>query len=215
MDLKQLHKIVNTVNKLRAELIVLAGDTFDQDAFFHCDLESVKKELRSLCPKGKIYAVLGNHDPASDCMAVRDFFKEAGIHLLIDEWVEIADFLMIGRDDIPGNPNRGKLSELTEAMNLQNPKIILDHNSVGINDAVEEDEALILCGHTHRGQFFPATLFTKMAYGKREFYGYSKTAGTQSVVFAGVDYFQIPMRLGTSSEIVVLDIVFQKEKLVW
>lgn len=210
VTLKQLHKIVETVNKLHADIILMVGDTFDQDAFYRCNLEAVKKELQSLCPKDSIYAVLGNHDPASNCEDIRTFFNKANIKLLIDEYTKTEDFWIIGRDDILGNPNRKSLHGLIMEAKATKPLIVLDHNPVGIDDAIAEDVDLVLCGHTHKGQFFPATFFTKLAYGERGFYGYHKTNRTQSIVSAGAGYFQLPMRLGTNSEIVLLNITIQQ-----
>lgn len=47
-------------------------------------------------------------------------------------------------------------------------------------------------------------IFTKLAYGKRGYYGYYTDGTTQSVVSSGAGYFQMPMRVGSNSEIVVL-----------
>ena len=58
VDRKQLHKIVDAVNRLQPDLVIMAGDTFDQDAFGHCDMDGVKAELQRLQPEGNVYAVL-------------------------------------------------------------------------------------------------------------------------------------------------------------
>ena len=206
VDRKQLHKIVDAVNRLQPDLVIMAGDTFDQDAFGHCDMDGVKAELQRLQPEGNVYAVLGNHDPDSSHKEVKEYFEEAGIHLLIDECAETEDFLIVGRDDILGNPARKGISELFAGVDTEKPKIVIDHNPLGIEDAVKAGAALILCVHTHKGQFFPATLFTKWAYGRRGFYGHFQTGETHSVVSSGTGYFQLPVRLGTNSEVVVLHI---------
>ena len=114
--------------------------------------------------------------------------------------------MIVGRDDILGNPARKGISELFAGVGTEKPKIVIDHNPLGIEDAVKAGAALILCGHTHKGQFFPATLFTKWAYGRRGFYGHFQTGETHSVVSSGTGYFQLPVRLGTNSEVVVLHI---------
>jgi len=210
VERKQLHRIVSATNQMDADLVILAGDTFDQDAFWRCDLRAVREELLGLRPKGQIYAVLGNHDPNSAHREIQDFFKEAGIELLVDVCVETEDFLLVGRDDVLGNPSRKTLSELVHGVSSPKPKLVIDHNPAGIDEAVAEGAELILCGHTHKGQFFPATLFTKMAYGKRGFYGYFQTEQTHSVVSSGAGYFQLPVRFGTNSEIVVIDVKLSK-----
>lgn len=80
VDRKQLHKIVDAVNRLQPDLVIMAGDTFDQDAFGHCDMDGVKQELQRLQPEGNVYAVLGNHDPDSSHKEVKEYFEEAGIY---------------------------------------------------------------------------------------------------------------------------------------
>lgn len=209
VDRKQLHKIISAVNRAGADMVVMAGDTFDQDAFDRCDLAAVRSELLALEPKGRIYAVLGNHDPHSPCEEVQKFFRDAGIEFLIDRCLEVQDVLLIGRDDILGNPGRKSLAELLSGLPSDKPKIVIDHNPVGIDEGVEQGADLVLCGHTHKGQFFPATLFTKLAYGERGFYGHTTTGHTHSVVSAGAGYFQLPMRIGTNSEIVVIYVEFR------
>ena len=82
----------------------------------------------------------------------------------------------------------------------------MDHNPLGISEAVIDKADLIVCGHTHKGQFFPANIFTKLTYGKQGYYGYFKENNTQSIVSSGAGYFQMPMRIGSNSEIVVIDI---------
>ena len=47
-------------------------------------------------------------------------------------------------------------------------------------------------------------IFTKLAYRKRGYYGYYTDGTTKSVVSSGAGYFQMPMRVGSNSEIVVL-----------
>lgn len=200
----QLHKIVDAANQVQPDLVLIAGDTFDQDAFGHCDMEGIREELKRLQPKGNIYAVLGNHDPTSDRKEVRDYFQSAGIHLLIDECAETEHLLLVGRDDILGNPARKNLPELIPEGTGEKPIVVIDHNPLGIEDGIQAGSSLILCGHTHKGQFFPATLFTKWAYGNRGFYGHFQTGDSHSIVSSGAGYFQLPVRLGTNSEVVVM-----------
>ena len=54
---------------------------------------------------------------------------------------------------------------------------------------------------------FPITLFTKWANGKDCFYGHTVTDNAHRIVTSGIGFFELPMRLGTSNEIV--DIVLR------
>ena len=206
VDIKQLRKIIAMVNKIQADMVLIAGDLFDVDAFAYCKKAEIASELQKLLPKGNVYAVLGNHDPKATTGEMRKFYKEAGIEFLVDECIETEDFVLVGRDDSTTNPDRKPLYTLLQKQNRNKPVIILDHNPTGIKEAVEQETALIVCGHTHKGQFFPADVFTKLAYGKQGFYGYFREEKTQSVVSSGAGYFQMPMRIGSNSEIVVLHV---------
>lgn len=209
VERRQLHKMVELVNQLAPDVVFIAGDTFDHEAFGYCDMAGIQAELQRLMPRGQIYAVLGNHDPDASCQAARMFFETAGIHLLVDECVETTHFLIVGRDDIVHSPSRKSLRALLTEGNVEKPVVVIDHNPLGIAEGVEADVALLLCGHTHKGQFFPATLFTKWSYGARGFYGHFQTGKTHSVVTSGAGYFQLPIRIGTNSEIVVMHLDLQ------
>lgn len=203
---KYLEKVIEKVNELNADLILIAGDTFDVKAFESCNLPKLEQIFRTMHSKEGIYASLGNHDPLSSDRKVREFFEKAGICLLTDEKAETQDFYIIGREDVTSCPDRKSLAEILPKERGKKPEIVLDHNPGGIEGAIKNKVALVLCGHTHKGQFFPATFFTRLAYGKKDFYGFAKREETQSIVSAGTGYFQMPMRIGSNSEIVLIEI---------
>lgn len=213
VDIAQLKKIVSRVNQLKADMVIIAGDLFDVEAFAYCDKEMIAQVLRELEPRGAVFAVLGNHDPKSDEKEIRDFYKNTQIRLLIDERIDTDNFVLIGRDDVTTNPDRRKLQDILTGSESEKSsangksRIVVDHNPLGIKEAADNKIDLVLCGHTHKGQFFPANVFTKLAYGKQGYYGYYQDGGTQSVVSSGAGYFQMPMRIGSNSEIVVLNIL--------
>lgn len=203
---RQLRKIIDQTNQMQCDYVLIAGDTFDVDAFDYCNLSELAEELQRLKAVKGVYAILGNHDPVSTDARMREFFQKSKIRLLVDEIIETEDFIMIGRDDINSNPKRKPLTEIVQKICSDKPKILMDHNPAGITDGIQNNIDLVVCGHTHKGQFFPATLFTRWSYGKQGFYGYSKTNKTHSIVSSGAGYFQMPMRIGTNSEIVQIDI---------
>ena len=90
--------------------------------------------------------------------------------------------------------------------------LVLDHDPDGIKEAVSCDADLVLSGHTHYGQFYPATLFSRLSYPKGYAYGLAETLNedsghiTTSIVSSGAGYFQPPIRVGTDSEIVCIDL---------
>ena len=58
-----------------------------------------------------------------------------------------------------------------------------------------------------RDNLFPATIMTHLAYGKDGFYGYHQQQKTHIIVSSGAGYFQMPIRIGSQSEIVSLQIM--------
>lgn len=203
---KYLEKVIEKVNEINADLVLIAGDTFDVKAFECCNLPKLEEMFRKLHSKEGVYASLGNHDPLPSDRKVREFFEKAGISLLTDEKAETRDFYVIGREDVTSCPDRKSLVEILPKERGKKQEIVLDHNPGGIEEAIKNKVALVLCGHTHKGQFFPATFFTRLAYGKKDFYGYAKREETQSIVSAGTGYFQMPMRIGSNSEIILIEI---------
>ena len=90
--------------------------------------------------------------------------------------------------------------------------LVLDHDPDGIAEAVSCDTDLVLAGHSHYGQFYPATLFSRLSYPKGYAYGLAETPNedtghiTTSIVSSGAGYFQPPIRVGTDTEIVCIDL---------
>ena len=82
------------------------------------------------------------------------------------------------------------------------------HKHARAEMAVRCGADLVLCGHTHRGQLFPVTLFTKWAYGAERFWGHHQLGKTHVMVSAGCGVFQLPVRVGTDNEVVSIDLLY-------
>ena len=63
---------------------------------------------------------------------------------------------------------------------------------------------LQVSGHTHRGQIFPANIVTYLMY--RLDYGYEKIGNGHFVVTSGYGFWGIPLRLGSQSEVWILEV---------
>lgn len=204
---KYIRNVVRRINSLSPDMVVITGDIFDNGYAEECKkLDSISALLRTLQTRDGTYAVLGNHDPAFNDEKMQQFLKEANIRLLYNEASSFPLFVLAGRNDILHYKQYGEtrtpLNELLPEGPQQKPVIVLDHNPEGINEAVEYGANLVLCGHTHKGQFFPLTFFTRLFHEKNHFYGHADFGKTQTVISAGTGYFQLPIRIGTDSEIV-------------
>ena len=223
VDRKWVGKIVNAINETNPDIIFVAGDIFDNDLSLVKDPEGVIEELSRLKAKAPlgVYACQGNHDVdrisfrgEGSTERIKEFLNKAGINFLLDEVVEHeSGFYIAGRRDarpIGRQQERKPIEVLLEGLDRTKPVILLDHQPV---DYPKEDEArvdLILSGHTHKGQFFPANIFTKMIFKKAGavHYGYFKGQYAQGVVSSGVGVWGPPIRVATNSEVVVINILF-------
>ena len=77
------------------------------------------------------------------------------------------------------------LYTLLQQQNRNKPAIILDHNPTGIQEAVEQETALIVCGHTHKGQFLPAVFLQSWLMENRAFMDILGEEDAECGVFRG------------------------------
>lgn len=159
----QMRRVVEEVNACEADIVVIAGDVFNAEVEDCCDLDETAAELRRIKSRLGVYAVLGNHDPSPEYPPLQAFFESAGIRLLNDETVAFSGFTLVGRAEsapIHGDVSEGRksLAELLAGADRSNPVIVIDHRPAGVDEAVAFGADLIMCGHTHRGQIFPANL---------------------------------------------------------
>lgn len=208
---ERLEKTVSEINKEKPDIICIAGDFFDTDFASVRDPEKALESLKKLSAKYGIYACLGNHDGGSTHEKMTEFLDKAGITLLADTYTVVDDRLIIvGRLDGSaiggyGDKERHPFSEVFDVEETSLPVIVLDHNPVNIDEYSTESD-IILCGHTHRGQVFPANLVTKAVYTVD--YGYFKKdeSSPHVIVSSGVGTWGMPMRVGTNCEIVKINI---------
>ena len=88
------------------------------------------------------------------------------------------------------------------------PSILLAHRPVNLTVAEEEGISLQLSGHTHGGQIWPWNLLASRIYG-RFAHGLSSLGKLQVYTSYGVGTWGPPLRVGTRSEIVMVQ--FEKE----
>ena len=216
------------INALNPDVVIYAGDIFDNDYDALDDEAELKEILHSINAKYGSYAVFGNHDvtetlvggfsTASSRKAFRDsrmesFLDEAGINIMLDEVTTIADgkINLIGRLDGEkagdGTRNRKDLSELIEQCDMSKPVIVINHEPDKLHEAADMGVDVMLSGHTHAGQFFPLTIVQPFAW--ENYWGIKKIDNMYSVVTSGVGLYGPAMRVGTDSEVMSVEINFR------
>ena len=226
---KWVSNIVDAVNEAKPDIICLAGDTFDfGPQYLGRDLNGIISELKELNAPLGVYACQGNHDvdrisfkqnlnEADPLTGIKSALEKAGIVLLLDESALVDKrFYLTGRRDarpIGMNYERKSAADLTAGLDKSIPIIFLDHQPVDFENEEEVNAGLILCGHTHRGQFFPGNIITSLIFKKAGGvdYGYWQGKSAQAIVSSGAGIWGPPIRIGTQSEIAVIDIHFSGE----
>lgn len=208
----RLEEIVDQINAQHPDLVCIAGDIFDSDFAAIKDPEKAAATLKKLSATYGVYACLGNHDAGTTARQMTDFLENCSIHLLADEYAVIDERLvLVGRlDGSPiggyGDQARKPLTRFLTGVDESLPVIVLDHNPGNIGEYGQEAD-LILCGHTHNGQLFPATLITDGMYAVDHGYYQKDSDSPHVVVTSGVGYWGMPMRVGTDCEIVTIHFI--------
>ena len=209
-----LELLVKMVNQQKPDIIILAGDILDESQ------ESIIREdtgnpLRKFHAPLGVYAVVGNHEYIGGISSAIKYIQSLNITILRDSVVEINNsFFLIGRDDHGmgrgSNKTRKPLNELVMNVDKSKPLILIDHQPYNLQDAVNNGIDLQISGHTHNGQFWPFNYLIQNIFELS--WGYKRKVNTHFYVSSGYGTWGPPVRIGNRSEIVVLNLNFDKEK---
>lgn len=227
---RHMEKMVEKINAQNPDLVVVAGDIFDNEYEALENPHRLAAILRGIQSKYGVYACYGNHDIQEKILAgftfggkekkessvkMDEFLEKSGITLLRDEYVLIDDsFYLYGRPDYE-RPGRGiderkSPQEITEDLDLSLPVLVIDHEPRELQELADAGVDADLCGHTHDGQLFPGNLTIKLMWENA--CGYLKKGNMHSIVTSGVGLFGPNMRVGTKSEICDIMMYFSRIK---
>ncbi|MEK4403718.1 metallophosphoesterase [Sporosarcina sp. FSL K6-6792] len=205
---KHLERLVAEIEVLRPDLILIPGDIIDDYIAPYLDKEMGKILGKLHAPLG-VYAVPGNHDYyGNDVDQLVIEMDKIGIHVLADETALVSDdFYIIGRKDLAAK-SRITTTALVADLDQNKPMIMMDHQPVEFDEASDSGIDLLLSGHTHRGQLFPANLITRWIFDNH--YGHMMKDQLHSIVTSGFGTWGPPLRIGSRAEIVEINLKFQK-----
>ena len=201
---------IETIKKQNPDIVLLPGDFVD-DGTDRKDMEFACKALGSIDAKYGVWFCYGNHDPGYSLG--RDFSSEDldaeleknGIHILKDQ-AELVDdkFYIIGRKD--AYDDRLEMSELIKDLDKSKYMIVMDHQPNDYANEAEADVDLVVSGHTHGGQLFPATFVGEWLGMNDRTYGYEQRGSTDFIVTSGISDWEILFKTGTKSEYTVITV---------
>ncbi len=205
-------RLVSIVEREGVDGVVITGDMFDGRV--ELNEEVIEPFSRLSVP---IYFIEGNHDGYSGARDIKSLLTRSGIKVLSNEVAELKGLQIVGLNYLMADnetvntfhapPADITIKEILPKLNVDRSRasVMLHHNPIGVNYAADNGINLYLAGHTHAGQMFPATLVAKLMFPfNKGLYRYSDT--TQIYVSQGSGTFGPPMRLGTHSEVTILNL---------
>ncbi|WP_425316027.1 metallophosphoesterase [Uruburuella testudinis] len=199
---RQLDKLADIMNREQVDIILLPGDLMDDNVEAYRQ-ENMQPHLEKLRAPLGVYATLGNHDLFGHEREIYQALTQAGIKVLTNEVVETDGLLLVGRND-DLDERRPSTAQLLAGQNTGLPVILLDHRPTQIEAHARLPVDIQLSGHVHNGQVAPANLIVR--YLNRLAYGYEQIGNGHFFVTSGYGFWGVPMRLGSQSEVWVIDV---------
>ena len=208
IDRQYAKRYVDLIMEQEPDLVVFVGDIVDAEVAPLIN-QKMHEEFLRLNPAMGVYGCTGNHEFRYEAEAKMNWLhNDANIKLIKDSAVLIdSSFYIIGREDYV-YAGRADLKTIIEQQNIDTsmPMIVLNHTPDNLDEEMENGADLALYGHTHDGQIFPFNILTRLIFEVS--HGYKQKGDTHIYVSSGVGLSGPQYRIGTKSEIVVLDVTF-------
>lgn len=192
-----VEKALNDIKNEQPELLLLGGDITDEFTTKE-DMEYIYDRIGSLgIPT---YFTYGNHDRQNHSADVggrtysdselENAILSNGIHILCDEYAELGDLVILGREDY----DCMKRIAVDELKPRPDGKYVvnLDHSPYQYDDIAATSADLQLSGHVHAGQFFPLRLIYEPVVDN--IYGDYHVNDTDIYVSSGISGWCFPLR---------------------
>lgn len=227
VSVSQIKDMVDKINANHPDIVVLAGDIFDNNYDALEDPEELIRLYKSIDSKYGVYSVYGNHDVSEMIIAgftftsdekpvadprMDDFLERAGVKNLRDEYVLVNNsFYIYGRPDAQkegkGIDGRKTPAEVTQGLNKELPILVIDHQPRQLQELADAGVDVDFSGHTHDGQIFPLNLTSKLIWENSK--GVLKKDSMYNITTSGVGFYGPGVRVGTNAEVVDVKINFK------
>lgn len=159
----RLETMMEHVRSLEPDIVIFGGDLLDRGEEIPV-ADNCSSIIAGLdVPSGK-YAVFGNHEYyADDISRIISFYRDAGITILRDSSVTVGDRLFLsGKDDSSCPLHDTDFPERENAGDMEGMlRLGISHRPENMEKFAENGYDLVLCGHTHNGQFFPGNILVR------------------------------------------------------
>lgn len=217
-------RVVGILKRLHPDLILIAGDLFDGAGIDPAIAMEPWKELK---PKYGIYFATGNHEEFGDRTPYLKAMYEAGLHILDPNDVAYlrhdgdTAYMSPALVDLEGlqvagigfhdTTHQSRLRATLARLGLDpaKPSILINHVPNQLPVIEQAGFSLMVSGHTHGGQLFPFTQVVKSIFGPFA-RGYARFGNLQTLTCLGTGTWGPPMRVGTRSEILLIELADDK-----
>lgn len=213
MHRERIPELRRKIEACKPDLLVFTGDIFDEFTEPE-EFEAFARLFAELkAPLGKFY-VLGNHDlfhhwrePSFDRAALQTALAKAGVTLLEDTAVLTGGVRVVGRKDyLYTQGRRCSAGELLPGGPDSHYTLWLDHEPRDFKNAAAAGADLILSGHTHGGQVWPAGAVGMAARNERNYGKKQVTPGCAAIVSGGTGTWGYRFRTQGRTEIVCVEV---------
>lgn len=208
IDKRYAKRYVELIMEQEPDLVLFIGDIIDAEIAPLAN-QKMNEDFLKLNPPMGVYGCTGNHEYRYQAETKINWLNnEANITMIRDSAVLIDNsFYIVGREDLV-YPKRTDLKSIIEEQSIDTslPMIVLNHTPNNLDEEMENGADLALYGHTHEGQIFPFNIIVRMMFEVSS--GYKQKENTHVFVSSGLGLSGPQYRIGTKSEVVVLDVTF-------
>jgi len=191
-----LKKILKKIQTIDYDFILIGGDLIDSSSYEINNLSLFKKIDKP------IFFVTGNHEYyISEYKAKLEQLNNFSIKILDNKSNPINDINLIGISD--NQSSKEQSNNFFQLIDESKFNLLLVHKP-SIWNQVKDNVDLMLSGHTHNGQIFPFNFLVRLKFKYK--YGLYKNADSYLYVSSGSGCWGPRMRLGTSNEIINIEL---------
>lgn len=200
-----LRRIVDAVNRLRADMVAVTGDLVDGSVR---ELSAHVAPLADLQSRHGTFFVTGNHEYYSGAASWVVELRRIGLRVLMNEHVVVrhdgAEMIVAGVTDFSAHhfdpaQRSDPQAALAGAPDAAGMRVLLAHQPRSAEAAERAGFHLQLSGHTHGGQFWPWNLFVPLQQPFTA--GLNRLRRLWVYTSRGTGYWGPPKRFGAPSEI--------------
>lgn len=199
----KIAQIVERTNKLKPDIIILAGDVVDDNIRKIGEIVDLLGELKA---KNGVYFASGNHEFYAGYRDSLIALKKLGFKQIENSGVDLSDIYLAGIPDWRTAQRIGLLISLDAAFAKAKPnqfKILTSHTPINFGE--ENNFDLQVSGHTHGGQIFPFHILS--SWHNKYLAGlYDIENNAQIYVSRGAGQWGPQMRLLAPSEITLINL---------